>query len=182
MAGRNLTGTRLSVRAGWVLERLALIGLVLIFLAALSGCGEESQAAVTTPSPRLARLIPADESWYNQPRRDDAGNIQRDYYAKPLVIPWIVSSEPLLGLSDVATVNNPGTDSSGRPTVVIRLNSEGSRKLEQRLVAQPLTLALMVDNEVKSTGSVAGPFDEVVFTCTAREALKLEKTFAQAGS
>lgn len=132
---------------------------------------------------------PAGKTLIKSFKRDPAGNIQRDYYGEPLSIPWIVKQTPIVTYEDVSQVINPGTDSQGRPYVVIRLNDEGTQKLavatRQIYTTAMATgkikkMAIVIDDEVKAVISLASPIEdgEIRFTCTSQEALDIEAQFS----
>ncbi len=196
-------------RAPAALHLLTILSTCLALMAALSGCGGARAgtipAAGRSPSlevrgvdlerSRLAqagqldvKTLPPERSWYNQLRRDDAGNVQRDHSGKPLVIPWIVDSTPMLALGDLSSVTNPGTDSSGRPSVVLGLNPGGQQKLEQAIAGSAATpggaqVAIMTGSEVVAV--VPLPRDSaggIVFNVTAPQALRFESAYSWVGS
>lgn len=196
-------------RAPAALALLGILSACLALLAALPGCGGAqagtNPAAGRSPSLEVrgvdlersrlaqagqldARTLPPERSWYNQLRRDEAGNIQRDHSGKPLVIPWIVDSAPMLELEDLSSVSNPGTDNSGRPCVVLGLNPGGQQKLEQAIAGGAFTpggaqVAIMAGSEVVAV--VPLPADSasgIVFNVSAPQALRFESTYSWVGS
>ncbi len=142
------------------------------------GPSRQAQAGPRMPLPQPGDVI------LRQLERDDAGNIQLDYYGKEMFIPWFLKQDNVLTSQDVISVTNPGTDASGNPFVEIALTGAAVRRLDslgRGGSGSPLRAAVVIDNEVRAVLTLPLPSgaSEIRFNCPGSEALQIEAKFSR---